>query len=44
VPQPQHLSGPEDAPIDIIHRLLKEIDGTTGVLPPHLQSAQSISD
>jgi hypothetical protein len=37
VPQAQHLSGPEDAPINIIQRLLKEIDGQSRGLPDHLK-------
>jgi hypothetical protein len=32
-----HLSGPEDAPINIFHRLLKEIDRQMRGLPDHLK-------
>jgi hypothetical protein len=35
VPQAQHVSGPEGGPVDVIHQLLKEIDGKTRGLPPH---------
>jgi hypothetical protein len=37
VPQAQHLSGPEDAPINVFHRLLQEIDGQSRGLPDHLK-------
>ena len=37
VPQPQHLSGPEDGPINVFHRLLQEIDGQSRGLPDHLK-------
>jgi len=35
VPQPQHVSNPEGGPVDVLHQILKEIDGTTRGLPPH---------
>jgi Family of unknown function (DUF5681) len=38
VPQAQHLSGPEDAPINVFHRLLQEIDGQSRGLPDHLKA------